>query len=313
MTAPAVAQVSAAWAPVAAVVLLGVAGAAAVLDGALVARDDGRSWWSGLSTPWAETARLFRQRRRVTLAADVPLWRVGGAGLPVVAMLMVAVVPLGSWTLSDLSVGVAWFNAMDVIVWAVVWLAGWGANSVHALVAGYRFLAQALAYELPLMFALTAPAVGAGSLRVGDVVAAQAGLWFVVWMPVAFLVFCAAVVAFSVWGPFAAAADVPDAGGVLVELSGVDRWLVLAGRWAMLTAGAAFATTLFLGGGAGPLLPGWLWVLVKTVVLLAVFVLLRRRLPAVRPERFIEVAWLVGLPLVLLQVLAVSLVVVGRS
>lgn len=313
MTEFAVTQVSPAWAPAAAGVLLAVAAAAAVLDGALAARSQGRDWPAGLGTPWVETARLLRQRRRTVVAADVPLWRAGGAGLLVVAMLMVVVVPLGAWTVGDLPVGVAWFNAMDVLVWAAVWLAGWAANSAHSLVAGYRFLAQALSYELPLMFALVAPAVGAGSLRVGDVVAAQHGLWFVVWMPVAFLVFCVAVVAFSVWGPFGAAADVSGAGGVLAELSGVDRWLVLAGRWALLAAGSAFAVTLFLGGGLGPVLPAWLWVLVKTLALLAVFVLLRRRLPTVRPERLVEVAWLVVLPLVLAQLLVVSVVVVARS
>ncbi len=61
---------------------------------------------------------------------------------------------------------------------------------------------RALAYELPLMFALTAPAVAAGSLRMADIVAAQDGLWFVVWMLVAFLVFLAAVLAFSLQRPF---------------------------------------------------------------------------------------------------------------
>ena len=313
MTGQAVVQVSAAWAPAAAVVLLALAGAAAALDGALGAAAEGRPWRAGLSVPGAETARLMRQRRRVTLAADVPLWRAGGAGLLVVAMLMVVVVPLGRWTIGDLPVGVVWFNAMDVVVWAAVWLAGWGANSAHSLVAGYRFLAQALAYELPLMFALTAPAVGAGSLRVGDVVAAQQGLWFVVWMPVAFVVFCAAVMGFSVWGPFGGSADVVGAGGVLAELSGVDRWLLLAGRWALLTAGTAFAVTLFLGGGGGPLLPAWLWFLVKTAVLLAGLVAVRRRVPTVPAERLIEVGWLVALPLALLQVLVVSVVVVAGS
>ncbi len=102
--------------------------------------------------------------------------------------------------MADSAVGIVWFNALDVAVWALVWMAGWGPNSVHPLVGGYRFLAQALAYELPLMFALTAPAVAAGSLRLTDVVAAQNGLWFVVWMPVAFAVFCLAVAGFSVWG-----------------------------------------------------------------------------------------------------------------
>lgn len=118
-----------------------------------------------------EAARLMRQRRRTIVAADAMLWRVGATGLIVAAMLMVTVVPLGRWTLFDLDVGVVWFNAMDVMVWALVWLAGWGPNSAHSLIGGYRFLAHGLGYELPLMFALVAPAIAAQSLRVGAVAA----------------------------------------------------------------------------------------------------------------------------------------------
>lgn len=295
---------------VVAAALLGVlAVAAAAFDGALGALREGRSFKVGFGAPVWEAARLLRQRRRSLVAADVLLWRVGIAGLVVVALLKVAVVPLGMWTVADLSVGVVWFNAMDVMVWALVWLAGWGANSVYSLVGGYRFLAQALSYELPLMFALTAPAVAVGSLRVGDVVAAQDRLWFVVWMPVAFLVFCAGVVAFSVWGPFSPAAGRDIAGGVLAELSGVDRLLLLAGRYALLSAGAGMAVALFLGGGSGPFAPSWVWTVVKTGVVLAFLVGVGRLLPAVRPNRLVAVAWIVVLPATLLQVLLVSLVV----
>ena len=309
----AVTTVSWLWAVPAMLLLGAVALSAAALDGALVARAAGRPAGAGLGRPLSESARLMRQRRRTTVAADALLWRVGGAGLLVAGLLMVVVVPLGSWSLTDLEVGVVWFNAMDVVVWAVVWLAGWGPNSAHALVGAYRFLAQALAYELPLMFALTAPAVAAGSLRVGDVAAAQDGLWFAVWMPVAFAVYCIGVVGFSVWGPLAPAAGSDVAGGVLAETSGVDRLLLLAGRYVLLVAGAAFAVPMFLGGGAGPLLPGWVWVLVKTVLLVAVLVVLRRRLPALRPDRFLEAGWLVLLPAVLLQVLVVAVVSVMRT
>jgi NADH-quinone oxidoreductase subunit H len=308
-----VVQVSAAWVPLGAALLLVLATATAAFDGAVTARAEGRPWRQGAAVPWAETARLYRQRRRTTVAADFLLWRIAVAGLLVTALLKVVVVPLGGWTLADLPVGLVWFNAMDVLVWALVWLAGWGPNSAHSLVGGYRFLGQALSYELPLMFALTAPAVAAGSLRVTDVVAAQQGLWFAVWMPVAFLVFCAAVLGFAFWGPLGTPAGTDVAGGVLAETSGVDRWLLLAGRWALLAAGAAFGVALFLGGGAGPLLPTWLWVLVKTAALLAVLVLMRRRLPALRPDRIPATAWLVVLPLVLLQLLVVSAVVVGRG
>ena len=302
-------EIGPAWAMLAVPLLFALAAAGAGVDGVLTRRAAGVPAWAGLSAPFDETARLLRQRRRRTVSADLLLWRIGGGALVIVALLKVAVIPLGPWTLSDMPIGVVWFNTMDVLIWALVWLVGWGANSAYSLLGGYRFLAQALSYELPLMFALTAPIVAASSLRVGDIVLAQQGLWFVVWMPVAFLVFCLSVIAFSVWGPFSAAAGADISGGVLSELSGVDRLLVLVGRYALLTAGAGFAATLFLGGGAGPVLPAWVWTLAKTVLLLAVFIGVRRHLPAIRPDRFAEVGLLVLLPVTLLQVLAVSIVV----
>lgn len=312
MGEPALTTVAAPWAVVAAALLGGLVLAAAVLDSVLTARSEGARA-GALTGPLQEAARLMRQRRRTTVAADSLLWRVGAAGLLVTALLMVTVVPLGEWTLLDLDVGVVWFNALDVMVWALVWLAGWGPNSAHSLVGGYRFLAHALGYELPLMFALVAPAVAAGSLNVGVVAAAQQDLWFVVWMPLAFGVYCIGVLAFSVWGPFAPALGADIAGGVGAELSGVDRLLFLAGRYALLAAGAAFAVPMFLGGGSGPLLPDWVWVLVKTLVLLSMLVWVRRRLPAFRPDLFLEVGWVVLLPAVLLQDLFVAVVAVGRA
>lgn len=313
LVSDAVVSVGAFWALPVAVLTGLLALFAASVDGMAGAAAAGRGRLAGASLPLREAARLLRQRRRHTVAADLLLWRVATAGLVPAALLMVTVVPLGRWTLFDSPVGVVWFNAMDVMVWALVWLAGWGPNAVYSLVGGYRFLAQALGYELPLMFALVAPPVAAGSLRVADVSAAQEGLWFVVWMPVAFLVYCVGVVAFSVWGPFSAAIGNDLAGGVLAESSAVDRLLFLAGRYALLVAGAAFAVPMFLGGGAGPLLPDWLWVLVKTMVVVSGLVVGARRLPLLRPDKFVEAAWVVLLPLALAQDLVVAVVAVGRG
>ena len=53
--------------------------------------------------------------------------------------------------------------------------------------------------------------------------------------------------------------------------------------------------------------------LIKTLALLAALVWLRRRLPAVRPDVFMEVGWIVLLPAVLLQDLVVAVVAVGRG
>lgn len=301
--------VSGGWALAAALLLLGLGLYAATLDGVLAARGTGMRR-SRLGIAVAEVVRLMRQRRRTPVAADTLLWRIGAASLIVVASLMVTVIPLGRWTLFDFDLGVVWFNAMDVTVWALVWLTGWGPNSAYSLVGGYRFLAHGLGYELPLMFALVAPVIAAGSLRIGDVAAAQHELWFAVWMPVGFIVYCLGVMAFSVWGPFSPALGADVVGGVAAELSGVDRLVFQAGRYALLVAGAAFAVPMFLGGGAGPWLPAWAWVLVKTLALLSLLVWLRPRLPAFRPDKFMEIGWIVLLPLTILQDLVVAVLAV---
>ncbi|WP_432547210.1 NADH-quinone oxidoreductase subunit H [Kineococcus sp. SYSU DK004] len=316
----AVVQASPLWALAVVPGLLLLAAAGAAVASALDARGArsagpagpaGPAVAAALAAPAAEAARLLRQRRRTTVAADRPLWRAGVGGPLVAACLMVAVVPLGGWTLADLGVGIVWVNAVDVLLWALVWLAGWGPNSLPALVGGYRFLAQALAHELPLMFALTAPAVAAGSLRLADVVAAQGDRWFVLEMPVAFALFCAGVLAFSARGPFAHPFGLDVAGGPLAELSGVDRLLLLAGRHALLAAGAAVAVTLFLGGGAGPVLPAPVWVAVKTFLLLLGLHVLARAVPLLRADRLTELGWVVALPLALLQLLVTSISVLG--
>jgi NADH-quinone oxidoreductase subunit H len=285
------------------VLALGAASGSAVLD----ARAAGAP--VRVSQPLREVGGLLIQQRRVTPAADTLLWRVGGAGVGVAAVLAVLVVPLGHRPISDLSIGVVWFNGAEVLAWAALWMAGWGANSVLGLVGGYRFVAQGLAYELPHMFALITAALGAQSLRVGDIVAAQGHVWFVVWMPVAFVVYLISALAMSFSGPFDQPVGTDLAGGVAAELSGVDRLVFAGGRYLLLTAAAAMAVPLFLGGDGGPLLPGWLWVLVKTVVVLGGLVWLRTRVPTVRMDRFTEVAWVVLIPLTLVQALVVAVVV----
>lgn len=281
------------------------------LSSALDARDRGLGLGSGFVVPLRETARLLRQRPRRTVSADRMLWRSASSAVLPLAVLLVAFVPLGSHAIVDHSLGLVWVNAIDVVAWAVMWLLGWGANSMRGLIGGYRFLALALAYELPLMFALTAPAIAAGSLDLAEIVAAQDGLWFVVWAPAAFAAYCWGVLGFSVRPPMDAGAGVDLGGGIVTELAGVDRLLVQGGRHALLVAGAAVAVPLFLGGGAGPVLPAWAWVLLKTLVVSAALVVVGRRLPTLRPDKLLEVGWVVVLPLVVLQALVVSVVAVA--
>lgn len=263
------------------------------------------------AAPASELARLLRQGRRTTLEADTLLWRAAGWGLLPVALLMAALVPWGERALLPSSISVVWANTLDVLVWALVWLLGWGANSVAGLVGGYRFLALAIGYELPLMFALVAPALAAGSLDLATVAQAQDGLWFAVWMPVALVAYLVGVLGFAVLGPLAGPAAGEAHGGVLAELSGPDLLVVRAGRHALLAAGAALAVPLFLGGDAGPWLPGPVWVGLKAVLLTAALAWVAGRLPVLRVHRLLQPAWTVLLPLVVLQDLVVAAIVVA--
>ncbi|RZT85668.1 NADH-quinone oxidoreductase subunit H [Pseudonocardia sediminis] len=263
--------------------------------------------------PVRESARLLVGQRRVTLAADGLLRWAGTVSLILGAVLAAAVVPLGQRPVADLSVGVVWFNAMEVVAWAAVWLVGWGPNGALSLVGGYRFVAQGLSYELPHMFAIITAALAAGSLRLTDIVDAQAGLWFVVLMPAAFAAYVLSAAAMSFWGPFDAPVARDVAGGAASELSGVERLLFEGGRRLLLVAAAAMAVPLFLGGGHGPWLPAWTWVVLKTVAVLALLVWLRHRSPTIRMDRWTEISWVVLLPLTIVQALVVALVVLARG
>lgn len=302
------------WGLLLAPALLGLFAVMAVVGDALLdAGQAGRPVTAATALrPLLDVPRALLAQPRRMPAADLLLWRLGVLTVPVAAVMSVLVVPLGHRVLADLSVGVVWFNAMEVLTWAGLWLAGWGPNAAFSLIGGYRFLAQGLAYELPLMFAFITPATGAESLRMGDIVSAQHQLWYAVWMPVAFAVFLGGVLAFSFLGPFAYPAGADIAGGVLGETAGVDWLLLRAGRWLWLAAGSTMSVPLFLGGGAGPGLPAWVWSLLKTLAVLALLVWLRRRLPVVRADRYVELAWVVLIPLTILQALVVALAVLNR-
>lgn len=301
------------WSVLVVPAVLAVFAAAAVTGDALLAgRAAGRSVKMSVTAPGTEAARLLVAQRRRTRAQDALLWRLGLWTVPAAGVLAALVIPFGAVAASDMSVGVVWFNAIEVLTWAGLWMAGWGANSALSLIAGYRFVAQGLAYELPLMFALISVAAGARSLNVADIVVAQSHLWFAVWMPAAFAVYLAGVYAFSFLGPFGYPAARDLAGGVLAEVSGVDRLAVEAGRWLLLAAGAGMAVPLFLGGGAGPGLPAWAWSAIKTLAVLAVLTWGRRRLPVLRAERYTELAWVILLPLSVCQALVPALVDLTR-
>lgn len=281
--------------------------ATAVLDlvvGRAVARAPLRPV-DALGAPVREAALLFLQRRTETERPDAALGAFTPALLGALAAAALVVVPLSpALALPDVSAGIVYFGAVMAMVMVAVYLHGWSANSVHPLVGAYRFVAQALSFEMPLALVLIAAALPAESLSVGDIVRSQAGLWNVVRQPLGLPLYLVAGLGLAFWGPL----NFPDAadlgGGTAAERSGAQLVLWRAARAAVLVAVAAMGAAAFLGGWLGPWLPGAAWMALKTLLLLAAMVTAGHLVARVRLERFVVVSWVVLIPLALVDVFA---------
>lgn len=279
--------------------------AVAVLDRVLGAAAAGGPIWSRrvLSEPVMSAAHLLVQQRRTTERPDAGGWVFAPAlflGLAAVALAMVPLAP--DLVIADPATGFVVFSAAIAFVMVAVFLHGWSPNSTFALHGAYRYAAQALSLQIPFLLAMLATVLPAESLSIVDIVRAQEPLWNVIRQPMGLPLYLIVGVAVSFWGPL----NLPDgtdvADGTSVEDSGIGRLLWKVARAAMLVAVAAMGTAGFLGGWYGPILPGPVWVILKTLLVLVVLVGSGHVLARVRIERFVTVAWAVLIPLALLNV-----------
>lgn len=295
------------WMAVAAVGLAASAGVytVAVLDRLIGAAVSGSrmGWTAALAGPAHTAALLVLQRPSRTEAPDAQAWALAPALLAGLAVVALAVVPLGpELGAADPDAGFVLFSAAIAFVMVAVYLHGWSANSLLPLHGGHRYVAQALSFQIPFLLAMLATALPAESLAIGEIVRAQENLWNVVRQPAGLPLYLVVGVSVSFWGPM----NLPDAadlaGGTSAEMSGIQALLWQTARSAMLVAVAAMGAAAFLGAYWGPWLPGPVWVIVKTLLLLAVLVASRHILARVPIERFVVFAWAVLIPLSLVNV-----------
>lgn len=280
----------------------------AVLDQPAVGRVS--AYWSA---PARRAALLLMQSRTVTERPDRELWALAGPLVVVLAACAVLVVPLGATSLVEPVDGIVFFNAAMSLVLVAVYLNGWAPNSVLPLMGGYRFVALYLSIQVPLALVLIGAALPAQSLSLTAIADAQSGLWNVVQQPLGLPIFLIAGAGVAFWGPLAVP-DAPElAGGTRAELSGGSLLLWEWARYAVLFAVCITAVAAFLGGGAGPFLPPGAWIALKTVALLALVVVVGRRLPRIRVETAVIAGWAVLIPLALLDVFQGALVALARA
>ena len=127
-------------------------------------------------------------------------------------------------------------------------------------------------------------------------------MWNVIPQFLGFIVFTVAGVAEAHRLPF----DIPEAESELIagfhaEYSGMKFGMFFVGEYMGITLISAMITTLFFGGWLGPFLPPVIWFLLKTLVFVMFFVLLRASLPRPRYDQLLAYGWKVMLPLALLN------------
>ena len=300
------------WGAVLAVGLAVLVGtyATAVADrcvAALVSRDE--MSLKVLSEPVRSIALGVVQSRTTTERPDGPAWALAPALYLGLAATALAVVPLSSTLVAvDVQGGLVLFGALQALAVIPVFLNGWSPNSMMPLIGAFRFIAQALSYEMPNLLALLSVSVPASSLALGDIVASQQNVWNVVRIPLGLPLFLFAAAGLAFWGPL----NLPDgadlAGGTQAETSGLHLLAWRAGRATVLVATAAMGAAAFLGGWLGPWLPGPVWMVLKTLVLLVLLVASRHVAARVRIERFVVISWAVLIPLALLNVVIAAAV-----
>ena len=190
-----------------------------------------------------------------------------------------------------------------------VMLGSFASRNPLASLGGSREVKLMIAYELPLVLAILVPVIQANSIRLGDLLLADAPILSVSGV-LALLACIACMQAKLTIVPF----DMPEAetelsGGALIEYSGPPLAMFKLTRAMMLFTMPILLVVLFFGGLVSG--PGWLPVLVGFLlwfVLVAVTIVIRNTTPRVRIDQAVRFFW--G-PVSLVALLAAALAWLG--
>ena len=284
----------------------------------------------GILQPVADGIKLFFKEEVIPEGANKWVFVAAPALAVFTAFLSIAVVPYGGtitlprfgflpeWLqgreialqIADLDVGILFIFAISSLgVYGIV-MAGWAANNKYTLIGGLRSAAQMFSYELALGLSWVGVIMLAGSFRIQDIVAAQAGgfwHWNFVQQIVGFLVYLVAATAEVNRTPF----DLPEAETELVagfhtEYSSMRFALLQMAEYVNMITVAAVGANLFFGGWLSPVpfLPDSpLWFFGKMFAALFFFIWLRGTVPRLRYDQLMAFGWKVLVPLATLNIL----------
>jgi NADH-quinone oxidoreductase subunit H len=290
---------------------------------------------AGLLQPIADAVKLLFKEDIIPANAYRPFYLLAPVLALVAALSAFAVIPfstgfevfgrqVGAW-IADLNIGILYILAVGSLNVYGLMLAGWASGSKYSLLGGLRASAQVVSYELALGFSIIGVLMVAGSFRLSDIAAQQAGgfwAWNAFTQPLAFLVFFVAGFAETNRLPF----DMPEAEPELVagyhtEYSSMKFSMFFMAEYTHMITISALTTLLFLGGWHLPFLDlttlGWSATTVavvhlgvftaKLAFMLFVFIWVRWTLPRFRYDQLMSLGWKTLLPIALINIAYVGI------
>jgi len=271
--------------------------------------------WHGWAQSLADGIKLLIKEDIIPAGADRFVFALAPMVVFAAALAAYVIIPFGpNLIIRDLNIGVFFYISISSLTVVGIIMAGWSSNNKYSVLGALRSAAQAVSYEVPLVVSILGVIMTVGSLSMVEIVEAQQRIWFIVPQFVGFLIYLTAAIAECNRLPF----DIPEAeselvAGFHVEYSGMRFAIFFLAEYANMFTVSAIATALFLGGWHGPLLPPWLWFLLKTYFIIFIMMWLRWTLARLRVDQLMNVGWKYLLPLAFLNMGITGLVLVLRG
>lgn len=272
-----------------------------------------RTGWHGLMQPFADALKLLGKEDIVPASADRTLFLVAPLIAFVPSILVYTAMPWVEQIAGfSFDTGIFLVFAITAVFPIAVLVAGWSAHNKYSLLGGFRSAAQQISYEVPMILAAMGVVMLTGSMQLAAIVEAQSAVWNVVTQPFAALLFFITLLAEINRTPF----DLPEAESELVagfntEYSSMRFALFFVAEYANVFTMSLLVALLFLGGWNGPVLPGIVWLLLKTYAVVFLVIWVRATFPRVRVDQLLAFSWKLLVPAALLNVLITAAGVFG--
>ena len=280
----------------------------------------------GLLQPIADALKLLTKELIRPSAASNGLFRLGPIMAIMPALAAWVAVPFGpEAVLANVNAGLLVILAITSIEVYGVIIAGWASNSKYAFLGALRASAQMVSYEIAIGFCFLVVVMVSGSLNLVDIVNSQArgmaasqGLNFLSWnwlplLPI-FFVYLISGVAETNRHPFdVVEGEAEIVAGHMVEYSGMGFAIFFLAEYASMWLISILAVLMFLGGWLPPIdsavfnwIPGWIWLGLKTFVVVSMFIWIRATFPRFRYDQIMRLGWKIFIPVTLIYLLLVG-------